>query len=263
MYRSAAVATTFSPRFLAVLAEAGRVSSVFGVPLRLIHAGEETEEKRIMFSEGLTNVALPPDTVIHWVTGDPATAVLGAVRDNDIDLLIAGAVDTESGYRPFANDIAKTFLGEAPSDLLLFLRPRLGPSPVQRPVVIVDFSKTSAGLLRDVMDLAERRKCEKVYVISILTTFDEHRMRAAGDALDLEERLDRFVMQETGLQVPVETVWIRGNTGFGACEFAQGIDADLLAVPTGMPGGPDPVLSRSLDWLFQVIPCNLWVRRAR
>ncbi|HEY5892118.1 MAG TPA: universal stress protein [Chthoniobacterales bacterium] len=263
MYRSAAVATTFSPRFLAVLAEAGRVSSVFGVPLRLIHAGEQTEEKQNLFSEGLANVELPADTVIHWVEGDPGTAVLGAVREHGIDLLIAGAVDAESGYRPFANDLAKTFLGQAPSDLLLFLRPQIGPSPVRRPVVIVDFSAASAGLLRDVMELAAKRKCEKVYVISILTTFDEHRLRAAGGALDLEERLDKFVMNETELQVPVETVWIRGNTGFGACEFVQGIDADLLAVPTGMPGGSDPILSRSMDWLFQVIPCNLWVRRAR
>lgn len=265
MYHSIAVATTFSPRFLALLSEAGRVSEHFAAPLRLIHAGEETEAKRAQFQKGLEDAALPPGTLIHWVPGDPSVTIPSAARENGVDLLVAGAIDkdTDPGLRPFANDIARVLLRNSPADLFLFLRPKAESNPVRCPAVLIDFSRTSAILLRKTVKLAARQGCEKVHAIHIRTAFDERRWKLAGKNQDAGEELDQFVLDSTPLDVPVETKCIRGNTGFAACEFIQSIEADLLAVPTGMPGGEAPVLSSNLNWLYQVIPCNLWVMREK
>jgi len=267
MYRSIAAATTFSPRFHAVLSEAGRTAAYFGANLQLIHVGEESAEKRQRIAEGLAQFQLPPETVVHWAPGDPATMICKMALETGSDLVVAGAVKGEvgggTGYRPFANDIARKLIAEAPFDLFLFLEPQEARRPLQCPAVMVDFTETSAEALRRVVQIAKDRGAEKVFALQVLTTFDEHRLRAAGFEGDADERLDQFVLDSTPLDVPVETRCIRGNTGFAACELLQDLGADLMVVPTGMPGRSHPVLSPSLDWLYQVIPCNLWVMRER
>lgn len=267
MYRSIAAATTFSPRFHAVLGEAGRTAKYFGSELQLIHVGEETPEKKTRIADGLAQFELSADTVIHWAPGDPATMINQLASQYGCDLVVAGAVQGEpdggTGYRPFANDIARKLIAEGPFDLFLFLEPREADNAVRCPAVLIDFSETSAEALRQTVQVAKRRGAEKVHALHVLTTFDEHRLRAAGFDGKVDERLDQFVLDSTPLDVPIETQCIRGNTGFAACEHLQGIGADLLVVPTGMPGKTTPVLSPSLDWLYQVIPCNLWVMREK
>lgn len=267
MYRSIAAATTFSPRFHAVLGEAGRTAKYFGAELQLIHVGEETEEKKSRIADGLAQLQIKTETVIHWAPGDPATMITQMARQHGCDLVVAGAVQAEAGgetgYRPFANDIARKLIAEAPFDLFLFLKPEEVDQKIHSPAVLIDFSETSAEALRQTVQVAKRRGAEKVYALQILTTFDEHRLRAAGQEHEADERLDQFVLDSTPLDVPIDTQCIRGNTGFAACEHVQDIGADLLVVPTGMPGGDQPVLSPSLDWLYQVIPCNLWIMRAK
>ena len=267
MYQSIAAATTFSPRFHAVLGEAGRTAGYFGASLQLIHVGEETPEKKTRIAEGLAQFKLAHDTLVHWVPGDPAVTICRLAGEFGCDLVVAGAVQGEvgggTGYRPFANDIARKLIADGPFDLFLFLEPQEAGQAIRCPAVMVDFSETSAEALRQIVQVAKKRGSEKVYALQVLTTFDEHRLRASGDDRDPDDRLDQFVLDSTPLDVPVETYCIRGNTGFTACEYLQSIGADLLVVPTGMPGKPDPVLSPSLDWLYQVIPCNLWIMREK
>ncbi len=265
MYRSIAAATTFSPRFHAVLGEAGRTAEYFGGELQLIHVGEETPEKKSRIADGLAQFKLAADTPIHWAPGDPATMICKLAAEFGCDLVVAGAVqgaaDGGTGYRPFANDIARKLIAEGPFDLFLFLQPQEMHQSIQCPAVLIDFSETSAEALRQTVQVAKLRGAEKVTAIQVLTTFDEHRLRSSGFQGNADERLDQFVLDTTPLDVPVETLCIRGNTGFAACEHLQSIGADLLVVPTGMPGKSEHVLSPSLDWLYQVIPCNLWVIR--
>ncbi len=267
MYRSIAAATTFSPRFHAVLSEAGRTADYFGATLQLIHVGEETPEKKARIAEGLAQFQLRPDTQVHWVPGEPAATICRLAGEFGCDLLVAGAVQGDpvagTGYRPFANNIARKLIAEAPFDLFLFLQPREAEEAIRCPAVLIDFTSNSAEALRQTVQAAKARGAEKVHALHIVTTFDEHRLRDSGGLQGAEERLDQFVLDSTPLDVPVETHCIRGNTGFAACEHLQSIGADLLVVPTGIPGKSNPVLSPHLDWLYQVIPCNLWVMRDR
>ena len=88
MYRRAGVATTFSPRFRDVLAEAGRISDLFEVPLHLIHAAEETSDKVDRFRETLRSLELSEDAPIHFQPGPPAEAILNVLSHQQIDLLM-------------------------------------------------------------------------------------------------------------------------------------------------------------------------------
>src|SRR5207248_10119214 len=88
-YRSVAVASTFSPRFEQVLAEAKRIRDRFDSVPCLVYAGEKSEETNAKFAAALERIALPKDSPIHYEQGDPATALLRAIERHDIDLIVA------------------------------------------------------------------------------------------------------------------------------------------------------------------------------
>ena len=77
-YKTMAVATTFSPRFKRVLAEAKRIRDRFAAELHLIHAGRRNGETPRKFAEVLAELGLPADSPIHYEEGDPAEAILAA-----------------------------------------------------------------------------------------------------------------------------------------------------------------------------------------
>src|SRR5437868_3613260 len=94
-YRSVAVASTFSPRFEQVLAEAKRIRDRFGAELSLVYVGEKSEDTSAKFATALERLSLPKDSVIHYEQGDPVTAILRAIERNAIDLIVAGALEKE------------------------------------------------------------------------------------------------------------------------------------------------------------------------
>src|SRR5204862_6500689 len=83
-YRTVAVASTFSPRFLQVLAEAKRIRDRLASQLHLIYVGKRDEETTGKFSSALRQLDLPVDSTIYYHQGDPASAILEAARANAI-----------------------------------------------------------------------------------------------------------------------------------------------------------------------------------
>jgi len=73
-----AVASTFSPRFLPVLAEADRVAKKFGARLSVLHSGERSDKKVETFRETLGDMGRE-EVDIYWCEGaTPAEALLDA-----------------------------------------------------------------------------------------------------------------------------------------------------------------------------------------
>lgn len=117
---------------MAVLAEAGRVSRSLSAPLCLIHADEYTPEKEERFRSALRDLQLDSGSAIRFEPGEPAEAILKIQHEENIDLLVAGAMETESVHRNFTGDVARELLRRAPCDLLLYTEPSEEPKPPQR-----------------------------------------------------------------------------------------------------------------------------------
>src|SRR4030095_6791977 len=100
-YKTIAVATTFSPRFKQVLAEAKRIRDRFSADLRLIYVGERNEETAKKFSHTLAQLQLPLDSKIYYEKGDSSEAILRVVTREKIDLIVAGALEKEVVLHPF------------------------------------------------------------------------------------------------------------------------------------------------------------------
>jgi nucleotide-binding universal stress UspA family protein len=270
-YKKIAVASTFSPRFEQVLSEAGRIRERFGSALSLIYIGERNDETIKKFQEIFGRLQLPGDSAVHYGTGDPAEGILKAIADNDVDLIVAGALEKQTSLHPFLGNVARRLLREASCSVLLFTNPELKPKPLRRIVFVVNYSDHAQRAFRQTLKLAQAESCERLYAVRVYTTFDE--VRAAmfvdnGDGaarprtFDQEEAdLEKFVLAAGETPVPIEARCIRGNTGFAASDFVKSVEADLLVVPVHKSETSAERLPNHLAWIADVIPCNLWLIR--
>jgi len=269
-YKTIAVATTFSPRFKQVLAEAKRIRDRFSADLHLIHVGRRNQGTPKKFAEVLAELGLPADSAIHYEEGDPAQAILAALTREKIDMLIAGALEKEIVLHPFLGNVARRLVREANCSVMLFTHPEKKPKPLRRIVFIADHSQQGLVALKTTLMLAEAESCERLYVIGIITAFDEARASIAGDTTGTtthkpnhgeEDPLEEFVLSAGATEVPIETRFIRGATGLAASDFVRSVEGDLLVVP--LPKSRETVqqLPSNIAWVSDVIPCNLWVVR--
>jgi nucleotide-binding universal stress UspA family protein len=246
-----------------VLAEAGRVSDLFQIPLHLIHAAEETPDKNERFRETLQSLKLSETSPIHFQTGPPSQAILSVQSEQQIDLLIAGALEQESVHRNFTGDVARALLREAVCDLFLFVEPKEeSPPPEHLFVAIPDFGPFSREVFQRSIDFADRVGAKRLTLLHVQTTFAKAKEKALGtDAPSSQQKLEALAAEAGSSTVEVDIHSVRGNTGFTACEFIQSNGADLLVLPSQIGSPNQPVFAPVLDWIIQVIPTNVWVMR--
>jgi nucleotide-binding universal stress UspA family protein len=268
-YKTVAVATTFSPRFKQVLAEARRVRERFSADLHLIYVGKRDEETLKKLREALTELQLPADSPIHHEEGSPAEAILRALTREKIDLVVAGALEKEVVLHPFLGNVARRLVREAPCSVLLFIKPASEPEPLRRIVFVADYSDHGSQALQRTLPLAAAESCERLYVVRIITTFDQARASIGTNsrrteksgADDEQEALERFVLSAGSTEVPIEARCLHGNTGLVVSDFVQAVEADLLVVPLQVKGKSSQPLPSNVAWITDVIPCNLWLIR--
>lgn len=270
-YRTVAVASTFSPRFEQVLAEGKRIRDRLASQLHLIYVGKRDEETTQKFGSALRRLKLPADSVIYYQEGDPAAAILEAVRANEIDLIVAGALEKEAVLRQFLGNVARRLVREATCSVMLFTKPESDPKPLGRIVFMAEYTDHGRDALHKALRLAALEECEKLFVIRVYTSFDEARAkarkksaRAGGQptrTLEEEEAaLEQFIDSAGPTDVPIEARCIRGNTGYAVLDFVQSVEAMLLVVPVD-PQASAGGLPVHMSWVTDVIPCNLWVIR--
>jgi nucleotide-binding universal stress UspA family protein len=266
-YKNIAVASTFSPRFEAVLAEAKRVRDRLGSNLSLIHVGQRSEETAQKFRDALARLQLPAGSMIHYGAGDPAAVILNLIATHHVDLVLAGALEKELVLHPFLGNVARRLVREADCSVFLFTKPEREPEPLRHIVFLASDSAHADRAFAQALHFARAEQCDRLYVIRVVTPFDQ--ARAAIPALESERRsrnfedeelaLEQFVSQVAATDVPIEVRCLRGNTGFAAADFVHSVTADLLVVPVA--SSPAHELPNNIAWLTDVIPCNLWLIR--
>jgi nucleotide-binding universal stress UspA family protein len=272
-YRRIAVASTFSPRFEQVLAEAKRVRDRFGAELHLIYCGERSPETDERFAIALSEVGLPGDSTIYYQKGSPAEAILEAAATNKLELIVAGALERTVVLRSFLGNVARVLVREANCSVMLFTKPEREPKPLRRIAFYVpDYSEHALAALRRALRLAEQERCEHFYVLRVYSSFDAARATLRANHEDSanqptartleqeEEALEKFIERAGGTEVGIEARCIRSNTGFAASDFVQTVEADLLVVPVEATKESDGIPAH-IAWVTDVIPCNLWIIR--
>src|SRR6267378_4721831 len=153
-YKTIAVATTFSPRFKQVFAEAKRIRERFSADLHLIYAGKPNEETAKKFHDALTQLQLPTNSTIHYEEGDPADAILRTLAREKIDMVVAGALEKEVVLHPFLGNVARRLVSQATCSVMLFTHPEKEPKPLRKIVFVADYSEHALEALKITLHLA-------------------------------------------------------------------------------------------------------------
>jgi nucleotide-binding universal stress UspA family protein len=245
-----------TPQSDAVFAEASRFAARLNASLTLIHAEVTKAEHK---SPGIAHEKHVGNQT------DPSKAVLEAVVQNRIDLLVMGAFDGPAvGRRRFLGPLARKIAESAKCSLLLVAHPRIEKHDFRRIVAITDFSESSKVACSQAIWLAGNDSAEAIHITSIHTIFMDARAgmgvmdgKPARTLAEEEELLENFVSSLPPSEVPLEWRVIDATTGFAACDFAEAMEADLLVLPAhNRPGGRVPPMA---DWALQVVPCSLWI----
>jgi len=80
----------------------------------------EMRRRRGRFSDVLAELGLPADSPIHYEEGDPAEAILAALARENIDVLVAGALEKEIVLHPFLGNVARRLVRDANCSVMLF-----------------------------------------------------------------------------------------------------------------------------------------------
>jgi hypothetical protein len=248
-YRRVAVASTFSPTFAAVLAEADSFARHCHASLEVLHAAAWSEEKESRFRE-----VLGRNVPIRWVEKEtPSAALLSAA--GDYELLIAGALQREDAERPYTSSVARDLLRSAPCDLLLVPRPVMDPRPPSHVVLALEPGDEARGLLaRTIRVLRPARATIAVTQTPFAAAIAASR---GEEPTDLDAWLEGLAEGLDGGDTELDERVVRSNTGYNLCDAIEGLEADLLIVQAEASGA----LPQHLNWLFQVIPTRLLVVR--
>lgn len=250
-----AVASAFSPRFGAVIAEADRVAQKFGARLSVLHAGERSNEKMEKFQETFAALGRS-DVDVYWCEGaSAAEALLDVAASEGFDLLVAGApLVSPSQLRNFTDDVVRALLKHAPCDLLLIPNPQEKAPERLRVCLMVEAHHPRWQAARDALATLAPATISVLAADSPFTHALEATLGYEEDDSDitvLREALEQ-IASEVDLRV------VESNTGFTLCDIVQEAAPDFLIVEMEWKGcqGSFP---RHLDWLNQVIPARLFL----
>ena len=118
------LALAFSPRMEALMAEVSRLLKIYSAQLVLVHVGPENEDAKNKVSNLLSVCGVAPSQVkILWKEGDPADCILNACKDEQIDLLVAGALRKENFIQYYLGSFGRIILRLAVCSVLMLVDP--------------------------------------------------------------------------------------------------------------------------------------------
>ncbi len=160
LFGKVAVASTFSPRFVADARGGEGHRHAAGPPAgdhprRAGYAGEPGA-----FSEAFAEMQFSGP--VHWrQAAQPSDAIIQVVRESRIGLLVAGAMErSDSQGRFFLGKVSRILVREAPCSLLLLANPASEPAPFRKLAVIVDYTDASRQALKAALELAALTNAE-------------------------------------------------------------------------------------------------------
>jgi nucleotide-binding universal stress UspA family protein len=274
-FRKIGLALAFSPRTQALMAEAARFKRMWNAELILIHVGDYGDKEKMLLEEFLSAVDLSQakDVRVFWEKGKPSERILATCKNENIDLLIAGALNKENLVQYYLGTIARKILRKADCSLLMLTDPSITPNPFKNIVVNAEDSSFVEEAVRAACTIGLRDKAQWLHVVREIKLYgltmsaaDQHseheyenlRQSLVKDEIDNVEKILNSIPHE-GLKVNIKM--LAGKSGFELAKFAQRKHADLLVVGASPRRFSlfDRVFPHDLEYIFADMPCNLLV----
>lgn len=238
------IGVTFSPNLKANISEAARLSLFFDAKLVLIHVGEQSIDKENKFKAFLEPyLGEQLDYKIVFKTGNPVEVILGVTQENNIELLILGALQRETFFKYYVGSIARKITRKASCSVLLLINPSVDRIACQHIVVNGLEDPKTKQTITNAFYVASKLSSDKITIVEEISqqevavnVDDDKSLRKSTivkERLKLREdsRVKKIIdeiPEEFISNINISTQSIFGKRGYSIGHYAQVVRADLL-----------------------------------
>lgn len=273
MYQKIALAIAFSPRMEALIAEAKRLIEIFESELVLIHVGVKNPELERKLSEILKYKGLESTKVkTVWKEGKPAKMILKACEEENVDLLMLGALKKEGLLTYYLGSVARKVIRKAHCSVLTLIEPMLEPTKFSKVVINGTQLEVTPRVIAQGLKFCKVEGASQVHILNEIKLYGLQ-MATAGEGSEDEISLTRrkLVQEEiryvqeildgldqSGLKVNIKVT--AGKWAVELVRYCVTIEADLLVI--GDEHGYtfiDRLFPHDLEEVLSELPCNLLI----
>ncbi len=266
----------FSPNLKANLFEAARLALFFESKLFLIHVGEPSEDK----IKALKIILAPfkkddLDYEVIFKSGNPVDVILKATEEQNIDLLILGALQRERFLRYYVGSIARKLTRRAKCSILLLIKPSVNRVPCQHIVVNGLKDPKTERTIASAFYVANQLQAEKLTIVEeikqeeIKVKVDDdislRRTNIIKERIKLRENarikdIITHIPKEYTENITIKTQPIFGQQGYSIGHYAQISRADLLIMnaPTKMTFW-DRLFPHDIEHILTELPTDVLI----
>lgn len=273
MYQKIALAIAFSPRMEALIAEAKRLIDLFGSELILIHVGLKTADLEAKLSEIITTYGLNTASVTTiWKEGKPAKMILKACEEENVDLLMLGALKKEGLLTYYLGSVARKVIRKAKCSVLTLIDPKIDPTKFSKVVINGTQLEVTPKVISQGLKFCQIEGATHVHIINEIKLYGLQMATAGEGSEDEVSNTRRKLVQEeiryvqeilNGLDKSGLKINIKVTAGKWAVElvrYCESISADLLIM--GDENGYtfiDRLFPHDLEEILSELPCNLLI----
>ncbi|NVK48689.1 MAG: universal stress protein [Cyclobacteriaceae bacterium] len=273
MYKKIALAIAFSPRIEALIAEVKRLVILFDTELLLIHVGTKTPELEAKLDEMIARHGCDKLRIkVVWKEGKPVKMIVKACEEENVDLLVAGALKHEGLFKYYMGTVGRKIIRKAPCSVLTLIEPKVETSDFSRVVI----NGTQLDITPYVIEKGlEFSKIVKADMVSILNEIKLYGLQMGTASEDSEEEIAQTRRQlvqneidyvqkildhlDSGnLKINIKVTG--GKWAVELARFCEKTEANLLVVgDTRKLNFFDRLFPHDLEELLSTLPCNLLI----
>jgi nucleotide-binding universal stress UspA family protein len=273
MYQKIALAIAFSPRMEALIAEAKRLIDLFGSELILIHVGLKTADLEAKLSEIITTNGLNTTSVTTiWKEGKPAKMILKTCEEENVDLLMLGALKKEGLLTYYLGSVARKVIRKAKCSVLTLIDPKTDPTKFSKVVINGTQLEVTPKVIAQGLKFCQAEGASQVHIINEIKLYGLQMATAGEGSEDEISNTRRKLVQEEiryvqeildgldqrGLKINIKVT--AGKWAIELVRYCESINSDLLIM--GDENGYtfiDRLFPHDLEEILSELPCNLLI----
>jgi len=165
VFKKIGIAIAFSPRLEALIAEAAKMQVGLKSEFIFIHVGNKSEEDVKTINEYLEKYNLLNNSKLIWQEGETVETILNICDEEQLDLLVAGALEKESLIKYIMGSVARKLSRKIKCSMLMLTEPKIESSPLKSIVVEGSNNPKTENTIAVAIEIAKAFKVKNVDVI--------------------------------------------------------------------------------------------------
>lgn len=272
-FKKILIGIAFSPSLKPNLFESIRLANMLDAKLVGVHVGKKTKEKEEQIKAILNDAHdLKNEFKIIWQEGNPVDVILETTKNQQIDLLILGALQQENLFKYYVGSIARKLTRKAPCSVLLIIKPSVKKIACKHIVVNGLKDNKTEDTIKIAIGVSNDLGCKKVTIVEEISqaeldvnVSDDKSLRKATIVKERiktrEDRRVKNILKEincSNISIHIQSIF--GRRGYSIGHYAKVKRADLLIMnaPTKL-SLLDRIFPHDIEYILSELPTDVLI----